>query len=324
MRLRFVEGFGASADLDASWPPRRQHLVDDDRGAPGAGDVAELLGGGEAVPGDLDGLAVGPQRPPDRGDVRRPVRTDGRDPGQPPLALQVGQLGVGEHANDRPRFDDVQDRNGISMAPTARCIRASRARSRRRQPYRTGARPARYEQRRHRDHGPGRAGACGDPFQHREQSHPTSEATAPMMITFAAEVSRDRCEANAGPHVGAEPQRGHEPDDQRSQHGCPTSRMGHRLRTNVDRVDMANTPLRFRSMPTIPARTRAHQLAVLEPAGAPADAASTSLIMFRCLRLMYPKSAVIFTGALRPPAWHRAAAESANPAPRVRASDQGG
>src|SRR6266542_1330435 len=61
--LGFVEGFGASADLDASWPPRRQHLVDDDRGAPGAGDVAELLGGGEAVPGDLDGLAVGPQRP---------------------------------------------------------------------------------------------------------------------------------------------------------------------------------------------------------------------------------------------------------------------
>jgi hypothetical protein len=86
-RLGVGDGVGVAADLDATGPEGRQDVVDDDRGAVGAGDVAELVGGGEVVAGDLHDRALGVDDPhADRGDVGGAVGADGGQPGQPAVA----------------------------------------------------------------------------------------------------------------------------------------------------------------------------------------------------------------------------------------------
>jgi hypothetical protein len=103
--LRVTDRLGVAADLHATWPPRGQDVVDDDRGAVGMDHVAELLGGPEPMAGDLHDPAVGVDAPhADRGDVGDAVRADGGQAGQPAFALQIGQLGVGEGVHDAGRL----------------------------------------------------------------------------------------------------------------------------------------------------------------------------------------------------------------------------
>jgi hypothetical protein len=72
-----AERLGAAADLDATWMPRGQYVVDDEGGAAGSPDVAELLGGSEVVSADLDYAGSRIEVPVDRRDVRRAVGADG-------------------------------------------------------------------------------------------------------------------------------------------------------------------------------------------------------------------------------------------------------
>src|SRR5262249_20110188 len=102
--LGFGDGFGASPDLQAPGPPRWQHLVDDDGGAPGACGIPDPLAGPEVVAGDVDDVGVTVEGPSDRGDMGHAVGADGGDSGKPPLAPEVGQLGVSEYGHDRSSF----------------------------------------------------------------------------------------------------------------------------------------------------------------------------------------------------------------------------
>ena len=81
----------APADLDPARPPRvrAREVVDHDRGPPGPGHVAELLGQLELVAADVDRLADGVVEERDRDDVRRAVRADGREPAQLPPTDEI-------------------------------------------------------------------------------------------------------------------------------------------------------------------------------------------------------------------------------------------
>src|SRR5215213_2844946 len=139
--LRGTEGLGSAANLDGPRPPWADagQIVDHDGCPPGALDVAELLGLLQPMPADVDGVQLGVVRPPDRGDVGGAVGPDGRDPPEPPLAVQVGQLGLAEDTaclRHQPFLLGVADRAGgavlasstISSAPTVRCSNVSTSR----------------------------------------------------------------------------------------------------------------------------------------------------------------------------------------------------
>jgi hypothetical protein len=110
---------GPPADLDPARLPWGQHVVDDDGGPPGGADVAVLLGAVEADPLDLDRTVIC-EAPADRGDVRRPVRAHRREAGQAPLALQVGELTLGERAHDAPPLTPIL--SGRMAAPLRRTV----------------------------------------------------------------------------------------------------------------------------------------------------------------------------------------------------------
>src|SRR5215207_5519818 len=139
--LRGTEGLGSAANLDGPRPPGADagQVVDHDRRPAGALDVAELLGLLQPMPGDVDGVQLGVVRPADRGDVGGAVGPDGRDPPEPPLAVQVGQLGLAEDApwlRHHWSVLDVADDAGcdvlgsstISSAPAVRCSSVSTSR----------------------------------------------------------------------------------------------------------------------------------------------------------------------------------------------------
>src|SRR6266545_4861891 len=140
-RLRGMERLGSAANLDGARPPRAGagEIVDDDRRAAGARDVAELLGLLQPMPGDVDRVQFGVVRPADRGDVGCAVSADGRDPPEKPLAVQVVELGLAEDTPclrhqrsllgmaDRAGRDVLASRT-ISSVPTVRCSNVSTSR----------------------------------------------------------------------------------------------------------------------------------------------------------------------------------------------------
>src|SRR4051812_29651989 len=75
--------FGSAPYLDTAWPPRRQHIVDDQGGTTRTRDVPELLGPGEVPAADLDEGRGRVQRPAERDHVRRSVRSDRGQPSEP-------------------------------------------------------------------------------------------------------------------------------------------------------------------------------------------------------------------------------------------------
>src|SRR6266545_2897674 len=140
-RLRGMERLGSAANLDGARPPRAGagEIVDDDRRAAGARDVAELLGLLQPMPGDVDRVQFGVVRPADRGDVGCAVSADGRDPPEKPLAVQVVELGLAEDTpclRHQRSLLGMADRAGgdvlasstISSAPTVRCSNVSTSR----------------------------------------------------------------------------------------------------------------------------------------------------------------------------------------------------
>lgn len=100
-RRRLRDRLGAAANLDGAWPPRiaAGEVVDDDRRPTACADVAELLGLLEVTAGDVDRVVLAVVGPPDRHDVRRAVGADSRDPAEAAPGVQVGQLGLREHAH---------------------------------------------------------------------------------------------------------------------------------------------------------------------------------------------------------------------------------
>src|SRR5215218_9781579 len=129
--LRCAERLGSAANFDGPRPPRADagKVVDDDGCAAGALDVAELLGLLQPMPSDVDRIQLGVVRPADRGDVGGAVGPDGRDPPEPPLAVQIVKLGLAENTpclRHQPFLLGVADRAGgdvlasstISSAPT--------------------------------------------------------------------------------------------------------------------------------------------------------------------------------------------------------------
>src|SRR5215218_7052328 len=136
-----TEGLGSAANLDGPRPPwaGAGQVVDHDGCPAGALDVAELFGLLQLMPGDVDGVQRGVVRPADRGDVGGAVGPDGRDPPEPPLAVQVGELGLAEDTpclRHQRSLLGVADRAGgdvlasrtISSVPTVRCSNASTSR----------------------------------------------------------------------------------------------------------------------------------------------------------------------------------------------------
>jgi hypothetical protein len=94
--LREPEGLGSALHHNRAWPPGGQDVVDDKRRLRVLSHVAELLGGGEVPPRDVDGAQLGIVPPPDRYHVRLAGRVDGRQPAQTPLAQQVVEFSGGE------------------------------------------------------------------------------------------------------------------------------------------------------------------------------------------------------------------------------------
>src|SRR5215218_7011717 len=136
-----TEGLGSAANLDGPRPPwaGAGQVVDHDGCPAGALDVAELFGLLQLMPGDVDGVQRGVVRPADRGDVGGAVGPDGRDPPEPPLAVQVGELGLAEDTpclrHQRSLLGVADDAGGdvlasrmISSAPTVRCSNVSTSR----------------------------------------------------------------------------------------------------------------------------------------------------------------------------------------------------
>jgi hypothetical protein len=104
MRISGSESVIASALPRISIPARApgvgaREVVDHDRGAAAASDVAELLRAIELVAAHIDRILLGVVPPhADGNDVRRPILSDRGDPRQPPLA-QVRELTIGEDAH---------------------------------------------------------------------------------------------------------------------------------------------------------------------------------------------------------------------------------
>lgn len=72
-----VQHLGRPANFDAPRLPRRQDIVDHDRGTTGFHDIAVFLGPFQAVAADVDRFVFGVVGPTDRRDVWNAVLTDG-------------------------------------------------------------------------------------------------------------------------------------------------------------------------------------------------------------------------------------------------------
>src|SRR4051812_33157808 len=109
-----------TADLDPARMPLAgvAEIVDHDRGASGAGDVAELLGQLELVAADVDRVARGVVDPGDRDDVRGAVGADRREPSELPAAGEVPDLGLPEDAHRTPTVARRSKRNGSASDTT--------------------------------------------------------------------------------------------------------------------------------------------------------------------------------------------------------------
>src|SRR5690348_1946813 len=96
-RRRQWDRLGPPADLHRPRSPRVDALdvIDDDRSAAGASDVAELLRPLQVGPADVDRVAGRVVYPPDRDDVRSAVGTDRGKPTELPSAAQVLELFLG-------------------------------------------------------------------------------------------------------------------------------------------------------------------------------------------------------------------------------------
>src|SRR5919106_5244964 len=86
-----ADRLGAAAHLDPARSPGvcAGEVVDDDRGAAGALDVAELLRLFEVEPPDVDRVVLGVVAPADWNDVRSAVLADRRQAGEPALGDEV-------------------------------------------------------------------------------------------------------------------------------------------------------------------------------------------------------------------------------------------
>ena len=93
-----LNDLGVTADFDAAGSPRVHTLevIDDNGGSPAALDVAILLGLLEQAAADIDGVALGVLAPAHGRHMGCAVGTDGGDPPQPRLAVEIGEFAVGE------------------------------------------------------------------------------------------------------------------------------------------------------------------------------------------------------------------------------------
>src|SRR5436190_21064333 len=100
-----VQCLGAASHLDPARAPgvHAGQVVDDDRGAPGALDVAVLLGALEVAAADLDRVGLRVVAPADRDHVRRSVLADRCEAPEAPVAVQIFELRVAELAHDSPK-----------------------------------------------------------------------------------------------------------------------------------------------------------------------------------------------------------------------------
>src|SRR5215472_16476875 len=97
-RVGAGDRLSVAADLDRSrrpWVDAGQ-VVDDDRGATAAFDVAELLGRLDVAAGDVDRVQLLVMQPAGRHDVGCSVSPDRRDPAELAFAVQIGELSVVE------------------------------------------------------------------------------------------------------------------------------------------------------------------------------------------------------------------------------------
>src|SRR4051794_24188029 len=120
-RRRECDRLAPPTDLDPARMPLIgvAEIIDHDRGASGAGDVAELLGQRELVAADVDRVAGGVVDPCDRDDVRGAVGADRREPPELPASREVAQLGLTEDGHRTLTVARRSKRNRSALNPIA-------------------------------------------------------------------------------------------------------------------------------------------------------------------------------------------------------------
>src|SRR5688572_13181411 len=118
-RIGRLGGVRPPADLDPSWPPWRQDVVDDHGGPAGRTDVAVLLRALEVVAPQHDDVVLPAVGPPRGHHVRHPVGTDSGYACQLRAVGEVCELRVREHAHAPPRRYAARCRDGRARAIAA-------------------------------------------------------------------------------------------------------------------------------------------------------------------------------------------------------------